>query len=194
MSTLVAHDLQQDFAAASISLARFPEESLLYGSGRAYVRNGLEFYEQCERIASIVDTRFLWKRVYIITDPAAIADVLVHHPKSFIKPYLLRRLKVLFGDGLLTSDGDTWLHRRRLMQPAFGSDHMSAFLALVRENTERMIRSWQNGDARDVYREFIELCMRNISQTMFGVYDEELASIVRALAATCHELVHSVLM
>ena len=71
---------------------------------------------------------FLWKPVYIITDPAAIADVLVNHPKSFIKPYLLRRLKVLFGHGLLTSDGDVWRHRRHLVQPAFSSDRMPGFV------------------------------------------------------------------
>ena len=60
------------------TLARFPEESLLFGSAKAYVRNGLEYYHRCERIAGIVQTRFLWKPTYIITDPAAIAAVLVN--------------------------------------------------------------------------------------------------------------------
>ena len=34
--------------------------------------------------------------------------------------------------------------------------------------------------------------MKNITQTMFGVYEEELGNIVRALAATCHELVRAI--
>ena len=83
-----------------VSLARYPHESWLLGSARAVARNGLEFFERCEQTAGIVRTRFLVKRVYVVTDPTAIADVLVNHPKSFVKPYLLRRMKVLFGNGL----------------------------------------------------------------------------------------------
>ena len=81
--------------------------------------------------------------MYIVTDPAAIADVLVNHPKSFVKPYVLQRLKVLFGDGLLTSDGEVWTHRRHFVQPAFGSDRMPGFLDLVGENTKKMVSSWR---------------------------------------------------
>jgi cytochrome P450 len=193
MTSAVADGLRAAFStSAPVSLARFPEESLLLGSGRAYTRNGLEFYQRCERIAGIVQTRFLWKSAYIVTDPAAIADVLVNHPKSFVKPYVLRRLKVLFGDGLLTSDGEVWTHHRRLMQPAFSSERMPEFVNVVRRNAEEMVSSWRNGEARDVYPDLIDLCMKNVTQTMFGVYDEELGSIVRALAATCHQLVHAV--
>ena len=174
------------------TLARFPEESLLLGSAKAYVRNGLEYYQRCERVAGIVQTRFLWKPTYIITDPAAITEVLVNQANSFTKPYVLRRLKVLFGDGLLTSDGEVWLHHRRLAQPAFSTERLPAFVGTVRRNTSLMASSWRDREIRDVYPDLIDLCMKNVTETMFGVHDDELACIVRALAATCHELVHSV--
>ncbi len=179
-------------AATRASLARFPEESLILGSARAYTRNGLEFYQCCERIAGIVKTRFLWKSAYIITEPSAIADVLVRNPGCFIKPYTLRRLKVLFGDGLLTSDGEMWRHHRRLVQPAFSSGRMHAFINVVRTNTKEMIASWRDGEIRDIYPELVELCLKNVTQTMFGVYDDELADMVQALAITCHELMRAV--
>ncbi len=189
----VAHaDSAESSGSKPVSLARFPEETLLLGSAKAYVRNGLEFYQRCERIAGIVQTRFLWKPTYIISDPAAIADVLVNHASSFTKPYVLRRLKVLFGDGLLTSDGEVWLRHRRLLQPAFSSERMPAFVDVVVRNTEEMLSRWSDGEVRDVYPELAELCLKNVMQTMFGTYHEELASLVRALAATCHELVHAV--
>ena len=182
----------RNVAPDSVSVARYPDDSLLLGSAKACRRNGLDFYQHCERIAGMVRTRFLWKRAYTVTDPAAIADVLVNHTKSFVKPYVLKRLKALFGDGLLTSDGEVWAHRRRLVQPAFGASRMPKFVDLVRENTEKMVSSWRNGEVRDIYPDLVDLCMKNITQTMFGVYDEELGSIVRALAATCHELVQAV--
>jgi len=176
-----------------VSLAQYPRESWLFGGASAVARNGLEFFERCEQIAGIVRTRFLVKRIYVVTDPTAIADVLVNHPKSFVKPYILRRMKVLFGDGLLTSSGEQWTNHRHLVQPAFGAECMTGFLRLVRESTEEMLSSWRNEDLRDVYPEIVNLCMKNVAQTMFGVYDEEMGSIVRALAATCHDLTHAVL-
>jgi cytochrome P450 len=196
-----------------VSLARYPQESWLLGSASAVARNGLEFFERCEQTAGIVRTRFLVKRVYVVTDPTAIADVLVNHPKSFVKPFLLRRMRVLFGNGLLTSSGEHWAKYRHLVQPAFGAECMPEFLRLVRESTEEMLSSWCEGERRvgergagesrtgescdedvhDVYSEIVDLCMKNVAQTMFGVYDEELGSIVRALAATCHDLTHAVL-
>ena len=205
-------------SSTPVSLARYPHESWLLGAASAVARNGLEFFERCEQTAGIVRTRFLVKQVYVVTDPTAIADVLVNHPKSFVKPYLLRRMKVLFGNGLLTSSGEQWANHRHLVQPAFGADCMTGFLRLVRQSTEEMLSSWchrerceeerydeercdeeqrdsesRDGDVRDVYPEIVDLCMKNVAQTLFGVYDEELGSIVRALAATCHDLTHAVL-
>jgi cytochrome P450 len=185
-------------STAPVSFAQYPDESWLLGSASAVARNGLEFFERCEQTAGIVRTRFLVKRVYVVTDPAAIADVLVNHPKSFVKPYLLRRMKVLFGDGLLTSSGEQWADHRHLVQPAFGAECMPGFLRLVRKSTEEMLSSWCNGerrdgDVRDVYPEIVDLCMKNVAQTLFGAYDEEMGTIVRALAATCHDLTHAVL-
>ena len=176
-----------------VSFARYPEESWLLGGASAVARNGLEFFERCEQTAGVVRTRFLTKRVYVVTDPTAIADVLVNHPKSFVKPYLLRRMKVLFGEGLLTSSGEHWANYRHLVQPAFGAEVMPGFVRLVRESTEQMLSCWRAGDVRDVYPEIVDLCMKNVAETMFGVYDEEMGSIVRALAATCHDLTHAVL-
>jgi cytochrome P450 len=176
-----------------VSFAQYPHESWLFGGASAVARNALEFFERCEQTAGIVRTRFLVKRVYVVTDPTAIADVLVNHPKSFVKPYILRRMKVLFGNGLLTSSGEQWSNHRHLVQPAFGAECMPGFLRLVRESTEEMMSSWRDGDVRDVYPEIVDLCMKNIAKTMFGVYDEEMGSIVRALAATCHDLTHAVL-
>lgn len=181
-----------------VSFAQYPEESWLLGSASAVARNGLEFFERCEQTAGIVRTRFLVKRVYVVTDPIAIADVLVNYPKSFVKPYVLRRMKVLFGNGLLTSSGEQWANHRHLVQPAFGAECMTGFLRLVRKSTEEMLSLWcegerRDGDVRDVYPEIVDLCMKNVAKTLFGVYDEEMGSIVRALAATCHDLTHAVL-
>ena len=178
-------------APAPVSLARCPEQSWLLGSAEAFSTDGLGYYQRCERIAGIVETRLLWKHVYIVTDPSAITDVLVNHPRSFTKSYLLRRMKVMFGDGLLTAEGDTWLHNRRLIQPAFQSDRMPGFIDFVRDNTETLAASWPTGEVRDVYPELVDLCLHNLARTMFGVYDAEVQRLVRALVGACQEVMHA---
>jgi cytochrome P450 len=185
-------DQLRTISTASVSFGRYPDETFLFGGAKAFTQSGLAFYERCEQIAGIVRTRFLWKTVYIVTAPSAIADVLVNNPKNFSKPYVLRRLKVLFGDGLLTADGNPWSRHRVRLQPAFSSDRLSKFIDIVCNNTEQMLTAWRDEDVRDVYPELIDLCMKNMAQTMFGIYDEELGTIVRNLAATCHELVRAV--
>jgi cytochrome P450 len=179
-------------ALAPVPLSRYPEETLVLGSLRAFTRDGLKFYETCERTAGIVHTRFFVKQVYVITEPAAIEDVLVNYPRAFIKAYVLRRMKVLFGDGLLTAEGDRWLHNRRLVQPAFKSERMPGFIEFVQVNTEKMASSWRSGEVRDVYPELVDLCLHNLARTMFGVFDQELEAIVRELVQVCQRVVHEV--
>jgi cytochrome P450 len=179
-------------AVAPVQLSRYPDETLVLGSLRAFTRDGLKFYETCEQTAGIVHTRFIVKHIYIITEPAAIEDVLVTYPRAFIKGYVLRRMKVLFGDGLLTAEGDPWLHNRRLVQPAFKSERMPGFIDFVQVNTEKMASAWRSGEVRDVYPEFVDLCLHNLARTMFGVFDQELEAIVRELVQICQRVVHEV--
>src|SRR5689334_11905117 len=61
-----------------------------------------------------------WRRVYLVTHPEGIKEVLQRKPHAYSKqvhPYTL--LQRLFGQGLFTSEGRFWLSHRRLMQPAF---------------------------------------------------------------------------
>ena len=133
-----------------VPLAHFPSTELILGCARQLTYDGLGFFQECERMAGMVKARVLHKTAYIITEPCAIADVLVNSPNSFIKPYILRRLRVLFGDGLLTSNGDHWKRNRHLVQPAFSAQPMPDFLKFVGYNTEDMVSSWRDGEVRNL--------------------------------------------
>jgi len=178
-------------SSAPVSFVRLPDESWIFGNAPSFAKNGLTFYERCERAAGIVQTRLLWKQVFVVTDPAAIADVLTLHPRCFVKSYVQRRLKVIFGEGLLTGEGDEWTYHRHLIQPAFHSTRMAGLTAFTRENTEAMAVSWTAGGVRDVYPDVIDLCLHNLAQSMFGVFDPELERVVRRLVRACQATVHA---
>ena len=74
------------------------------GQRQELSKDGLRFFEACERLGPIVHARAYHKRFYVVTDPDLIEEILVKNAKSFGKPELLRGLKMIFGESLLTSD------------------------------------------------------------------------------------------
>src|SRR6476619_3681757 len=55
------------------------------------------------------------EHLILLNHPDYVRDVLVTHNRNFIKGYTLQQMKRILGDGLLTSEGDYHLQRRRLM-------------------------------------------------------------------------------
>src|SRR6516164_806856 len=77
------------------------------------------FSEITRTYGDIAGARILNFRIFLINHPDMIEDVLVNHPRKFVKGRILQANKRVFGRGLLTSEGDFWLRQRRLAQPAF---------------------------------------------------------------------------
>lgn len=61
----------------------------------------------------------------LLTNPATIADVLVHRSYDFEKPQWVRTfLRQFLGDGLLMTEGDEHKHQRKQIMPAFSFRHI----------------------------------------------------------------------
>lgn len=61
----------------------------------------------------------------IVTSPAALADILVHHSYDFEKPPFSRTFLTKFlGNGLLTTEGEVHKHYRKRIAPAFHFRHI----------------------------------------------------------------------
>ena len=106
--------------------------------------------------------------VFLLSDPAAIEDVLVTKAGQFAKGRALERAKRTLGEGLLTSEGAVHLRQRRLMQPAFHKGRINTYgEAMVRAAV--VVRdAWQPGVPLDVSREMNRLTLTIVSDTLFG--------------------------
>ncbi len=80
------------------------------------------------------------RRFWSVSDPDAVRDVLVTKARSFVKSRGNQRLRVLLGDGLLTSEEPLHLRQRRLMQPAFHRERIAHYAAAMVDETRREIR------------------------------------------------------
>ena len=121
-----------------------PEPGALDGIFSPIRRDPLNFLTKAAReYGDIVGLRFLHFRTYLISHPDDIEDVLVNHPRKFVKGRVLQANKRLFGNGLLTSEGDFWLRQRRLAQPAFHRTRIASYGETMVRYTEQMLEHWK---------------------------------------------------
>jgi len=106
-------------------------------------------------------------RSFFVNHPDMIEDVLVNHARKFHKGRILQANKYLFGEGLLTSEGDFWLRQRRLSQPAFHRARVSSYAATMAEYAEQSIATWRDGEERDIHEEMMQLALRIVGKTLF---------------------------
>ena len=80
-------------------------------------------------------------------------------------------LRILLGNGLLTSEGDFWLKQRRLIQPVFHKQRLDRFIQKISESTDEMLADWEkkNGETIDVYNEMNRVTLDIVGKTLFSV-------------------------
>ena len=97
-----------------------PTSWLPGGNFLAFRRNPLTFFTKTARTyGDVARFSFGSQPVYLVSHPAFIEDILVTSAKKFMKGVALQRAKKLLGEGLLTSEGQMHLRRRRTIQPLF---------------------------------------------------------------------------
>jgi cytochrome P450 len=131
----------------------------------------------------VVSWRTAYVRIYLLSDPADIETVLVTRSRSFIKGRGLQANRKLFGNGLLTSEGELWLRQRRLIQPAFQRERVAGAAPAMVSCAAGMLDGWRDGDTRDVHRDLMRLSLEIAGRTLFGVSLESQADHVEGALA-----------
>jgi cytochrome P450 len=128
----------------------------------------LEMFSKLARgYGDVVGIRVLNFRNIFINHPDTIEEVLVTNARKYIKGRVLRANRHVFGEGLLTSEGDFWLRQRRLAQPAFHRARIASYAATMVEYTQRMLESWRSGEERDAHQEMMRLTLQIVTKTLF---------------------------
>ncbi|HTK78205.1 MAG TPA: cytochrome P450 [Gemmataceae bacterium] len=149
----------------------------------------LEFLARCAREhGDFVPLRIGFRKILLVSDPAAIEEVLLTKSRDFIKHFGLQMTRQLLGNGLLTSEGEFWLRQRRLAQPAFHRDRIREYGRVMIDHTRDMLAGWRDGDRRDLVAEMMGLTLRIAAKTLFdadesggdaAVVREQLAKSIR---------------
>ncbi len=155
---------------------------------KTYSRDPLSFMPNLvKEYGDIVTMRYYNFRVYFVSHPDYIEQVLVNDNRKYIKGRILRKNKQLFGNGLLTSEGDFWLRQRRLAQPAFHRARIATYADTMVRYATRLASEWSNGDERDIHAEMMRLTLAIVAKTLFDTdVDHEAKRVGHALEAIMH--------
>jgi cytochrome P450 len=109
---------------------------------------------------------------YIVVDADAARHILVENAKNYVKSPSYRGLRVVLGNGLITSENDFWRRQRKLAQPAFHRDRLAGFVASMVSDTRSMLDRWSASDAAepfDIHYEMMRLTFRIVGHTLFSI-------------------------
>src|SRR5881394_1900733 len=140
--------------------------AFLFGDRR---RDPLAFFTKLARdYGDVSQLTLLNFRTLFINHPDDIEDVLVNKARKFEKGRVMKANMRLFGEGLLTSEGDFWLRQRRLAQPAFHRARVAAYGTTMVEYAERAMRGWKSGEVRDIHEDMMEITLQIVGETLFN--------------------------
>jgi cytochrome P450 len=172
-------------AKPAVKLPPGPVDGSWAGFYRDYTRDPLEYLTRMQKeYGDVVTMRAYKYRVFFFSHPDAIEEVLVTQARKFEKGRILRANKRLFGNGLLTSEGDFWLRQRRLAQPAFHRGRVASYGETMVRFAERLLSEWRDGETRDIHAEMMRLTLQIVAKTLFDAeVDREAREVGKALEA-----------
>ncbi len=145
------------------------------GSLRRMVREPLRFFQSiASQYGDIVCYRPAPEPAYLINHPNYVRHVLVDNNRNYSKETSSNLLfRKVIGDGLLTSESETWRRQRRMMQPAFHHTRIEQLDGMIVEATRSMLDSWQDAfeanQPIDIAREMAALTLTVTTRSLFGV-------------------------
>jgi cytochrome P450 len=116
-------------------------------------------------------------RQYLFFHPDQVRELLVSKAKAFRRfPHPMRVLRQWNGESVLIAEGDQWLRKRRLVQPALQPKRLAEYLPAMWAETLKQCDRWQTllagmeGEKTtlDVQPAMNGLTLNVVAQTMFA--------------------------
>lgn len=117
---------------------------------------------------------------YGIHDPEGVQHVLASVAENYSKQdatYI--ELRELVGNGLLTSEGDTWKRQKRLVQPLFTHKRVAGYADMMAAESAELLERWASfGGTVDLHSEMTRFSLRVVCKALFGTDVEHIVPVL----------------
>ena len=182
-------------AIANVEVPPGPRGNVVLGSIGDLYRDRLRFVLDVARTyGDVAQYRVAHMRMYQVNHPAGVGRLLHDNHRNYSKDVAtFGTLRLILGNGLLTSDGDFWRRQRRLAQPAFHQRRVTAFGDLMIDATLAMLERWRPSVAQDqpldVATEFMHLTLEVATRALFSAsIERDVDAIGRAITTLLNEV------
>ncbi len=150
-----------------------PRGQFFWGMLGELRRDMLGLYRSSQQqYGDFVTLPFAGVNTFAISHPDFFKQVLQDNNKNYVRSqFLMTILKTFIGESLFTTDGDDWLGRRRLAQPAFHRQRIQGFSETMTSATQAMLDQWDrgaDGQRLQVDHELMQVTLRVAGQTLFS--------------------------
>jgi len=164
----------------------------------------IEFFTDLKtRFGDIAHYKIGYEHIVFVNDPELIKEVLVNQATNFTKERTQDRMKILLGEGLITSEYPFHRIQRHLAQPAFHRQRIYSYGAVMVEKALRVHGAWSRSFVKaerdgkpltlDIAREMMHLTLSIVGKTLFGSdvdsESEEIAAEVNSIMSLYNFLV-----
>ena len=162
-----------------------PNGSLLLGNLREIRQDPLAFLLRASSAyGDVVRLRIAHLPIFLLNDPRDIESVLVTHQKRFVKGRTLGRARRLFGNGLLTSDGEFHASQRRQILPGFHRSRLAKYADTIAKLATEHRERWHAGQVIDIADAMSRLTLAIAGRALFAADLEGLAADLEDAQAT----------
>jgi cytochrome P450 len=146
---------------------------LIGGDLAALTHDALGEFVRRSRQGGVVPLRIGMTRGHLVSDPALVRHVLLDNIDNYDKRTpAFDAVRIVLGDGMLTSGGAFWKRQRRIAQPAFHGESVRHFAPIIsrlaRETADEWERAATAGDTVDACTDMMRVTLRIVSETLFG--------------------------
>lgn len=132
---------------------------------------------------SVYRIKFI-KEIYSINHPD-IAKFLLKkvHKEVGKKNFIMDRMEIVFGNGIVASEDDLWLQQRRILMPSFHKKKVSTYIQDIDDVIHETLEDWKKSKHEyfDLTGELRLMVMKLIMKTLLGFDSENYARRILSL-------------
>ena len=165
--------VQQSPRQARKNLPPGPRGTFFWGMLGEMRQDMLGLYRRAhQEYGDFITLPFAGVNTFSLAHPDHFKYVLQDHNKNYVRSqFLMSIFKTFVGESIFTTDGDDWLGRRRLAQPAFHRQRIVGFSETMITATQAMLDQWDrgpDGQRLELDHELMQVTLQVAGKTLFS--------------------------